>query len=199
MAEAFPYPPEIETIVSTFANPRYSTSANTYPINIDCTVSGSAAIWNATPNGVMPYDVDIYNRIVAQEWGPVAAYVAPVVPPPTQTELLAYANTVNNNYRIKSRSYDLTGATVNSDVISATLAEVNGLALWGNSNASSTVQWVDNAGVVTVITGTQCVSLQSQLIPYNSSLYDVLAQASTGISGGTITTYAEIDALSWPT
>ena len=58
--------------------------------------------------------------------------------------------------------------------------------------------WTDDCGTVTQITGTEAVSLYTQGLAYIQSVYQMLGTVVTAINGGTVTTYAQIDAEAWP-
>jgi hypothetical protein len=195
-AESFPYPPNIETIVSTFANPRYgSPSPSVDPIVFDCTIDGQASTFNASASDPTDYGQDIYGRATAGEWGAIAPYTTPA--PPSQADLYTYANNVLTYHRGLSRTYNLP-PVVTGDIGAISTAEINSYVTWGTANPTGTVNWVDSNNTVVPLTGAQCVTLGHQTQAYRQSLYDVLANASTGIANGTITTYAQIDALPWP-
>lgn len=200
MGPSFPYPPDVDDIVSTFANPRYFVSDANYPVELDCISQGVPALWYATPEDIMDYGKDIYSRVVEEEWGPITPYIVPPEPVFTKQQLLDYANMVLNTYRSLARSYTLDETTtIKSDTIDSTTAEINSLVLAGMSNPDAQTNWVDNYGIATLITGTQAIELGNQTVQYKSNLYAVLSEGTNGINNGTITTPGQIDNLPWPT
>lgn len=124
--------------------------------------------------------------------------------PATKPQLLAYASAKLNALLVASRAYPLAAAgggaavTVNSDASTSTGADLLSLNVWGAANPTLTQPWVDNAFNVTVLTGAQLSALGLAVQAYGASAYSVLAGASTGVTGGTVTTTAQIDALAWP-
>ena len=69
---------------------------------------------------------------------------------------------------------------------------------WGNANSTSTQRWTDDAYNVFTMTGAQAVTFSNAALAYGQSVYDMLATAVIDIGNGSITTMAQIDALSWP-
>jgi hypothetical protein len=214
------YPPEVEVIVSTFTNPKYYSGTDpTNPIIIDCTISGAANTYLALSNDPMPYGVDIYNRAVAEEWGSIAPYIVPVPVPPTQQQLMDYANLKVNTLRTNSRTYDVFGNgtnTVQSDTTDGTIADVNQNALWATGNITlmipgsvaptptaptpgGTVNWVDDTYTTIALTANAAGNLGDLTRQYKQSLYDTLATTITGIQNGSILTFDDIDNIVWPT
>lgn len=120
--------------------------------------------------------------------------------PPTTHALMAYANAKLTSLMAIPRTYALgSGVSVKADATTATGADLLSLNVWGMTNPAASQPWVDDFGVVTTITGAEAVTLADSVLAYGQSAYVILASAMTGISGNTITTTAQIDALSWPT
>lgn len=124
--------------------------------------------------------------------------------PPSGAQLLAYANGKVNAALAVSRPYDLAAAggggaaTVRSDCSTATGANLLALNVWAASNPMATQPWVDDFGVVTVLTGAQFQELGLSVQTYGASVWGVLAAAAQAIASGTITMTSAIDALAWP-
>lgn len=124
--------------------------------------------------------------------------------PLTKDQLNAYANARNQAVLAVARAYQIDAAggspevTVKSDTTTATGADLMALYIWGSANPSSTQSWVDNFGVVTQMSGAQLVALALAVRAYGALCYEALAAASTAINSGSITTTAQIDALTWP-
>jgi hypothetical protein len=89
--------------------------------------------------------------------------------------------------------------SVKADATTDTIGLVAGLSDWGAAYPTATQNWIDDFGVVTIITGAQAVTLKTAGAIYIQSLYAMLATATTGVGAVTITTTAQIDALAWPT
>lgn len=118
---------------------------------------------------------------------------------PSKPELLAYAGKKLGSLRATPRSYALGGGvSVMADATTDTVALVNGLGEWGSQNPTATQNWTDDFGVVTSITGTQAAALKTAGLAFIQSLYVTLASVAEGVQSGSITTYAEVDAVAWP-
>jgi hypothetical protein len=156
--------------------------------------------WKAVngPGNVMA-DAAALDAVLASIKLPASGLV-----PPTGAELLAYANGKVQTLLATSRPYDIaaagggSAATVNSDCTTATGADLLALNVWAGANSTATQPWVDDFGAVTVLTGAQFTELGLAVQAYGASVWAVMAAAATGIAAATITTTAEIDALSWP-
>lgn len=66
-------------IVQSASDPVYANAENS-DINLQVKFSQFNEVlpFTATPNDPMPYGVDLYNRAVAGEFGPIAPYEPPV-------------------------------------------------------------------------------------------------------------------------
>ena len=125
----------------------------------------------------------------------------PAPPAPTQAQLQAYANGKANALMAVARTYALAGSpavSVKCDTMPSTGADLAGLNLWGAASPTATTKWVDDFGVATTITGAQGVALATDVVAYGQTVFNELGTATTEISSGTITTTAQIDALTWP-
>lgn len=89
---------------------------------------------------------------------------------------------------------------VYSDSGSVSLSNAASLATWGTANPTSTGSWVNNnSGLSWALTGAQLVTLYGNIGTYVQTLNAEASVANAEIAAGTITTYAEITALAWPT
>jgi hypothetical protein len=153
---------------------------------------GGATLWPNDPSGAAS------DTVLAQ-----ILIDAGLPPPPftlTAAQLIAYANATLDRLRSVARVYTLgVGVTVKCDATQGTGTDLISLLNWGTAAPSATDQWVDNFGMVTVITGAQAVTLANSVLSYGKSLFATLAQACSGVGTGTITLASQIDALSWPT
>jgi hypothetical protein len=124
----------------------------------------------------------------------------PSLPALTKPQLIAYAGAKVTALLAVARTYALgSGVSVKCDATTPTGADLAGLNAWGTATPAATTTWVDDFGVPTTITGAQGVALAAGVIAYGQSVYDELGVAATGVAGSTITTTAQIDALTWPT
>lgn len=121
---------------------------------------------------------------------------------PTQAQLLAYADTkrqavADGGITINVGTPD---APVNCAVDTTAAGRVNlsGLVQMAALNPSLTQTWYQSAGPA-VLTATQIVSLGMQTGAFISAAYAAEASVVAGITAGSITTYAQIDAFAWPT
>lgn len=176
-----------------------------YSSSVGALISTSNAgyvAWLALGNGATPWPKDETGAITTAALDDVLTSVG--LPPtgltaPTKTQLQVYANSKLTTLFTVARTYSLGSVSVKCDTTTTTGANLAALNAWGTANPAATTQWVDNFGAVTQITGAQAVTLASDVIVYGQSVYAILASAMTGIAGNTITTTAQIDALSWPT
>ena len=128
--------------------------------------------------------------------GPVGAYAAPTASAP---QLHAYASAHADGLLATARNYDLGGVSVQSDATTATGTNLNALNVWAAANPTGSRVWIDNAGARTTLTAAQVQALAQAVMAYALSVYDPgLAGVGAAIDAGTITTYAAIDAASWP-
>ena len=85
------------------------------------------------------------------------------------------------------------------DGTNETRADLCLLALYGQANPTATKSWMDNNGLVTVLEGSELVTLATEVGNWIADTYSALADILSKISSATITTFAEIDAYAWPT
>ena len=184
--------------ITSVAAPAYA-SADAKSIRCMVTLDGRAG-----SHGYLAVDGDeasqsLFDDLVAGKYGAVAAYVAPVPPPPTIPQLRAHAFAKANTLRATVRAYTLPGdLSVICDATASTGTDLHGLLTWGTANPGETTNWVDDNGGVVTLTGAQCVALALAVLAYGQSVFATLAQAMNGIANETITTKAQIDALAWP-
>lgn len=151
--------------------------------------------WSALngPGAIVP-SATVLDDALANVGEPASGLI-----PPSAPALMAYANGKLMSLMATPRTYALgSGVSVKSDATTATGADLLSLNVWGTANPASSQPWVDDFGAVTTITGAEAVTLADSVLAYGQSVYVILASAMTGITGATITTTAQIDALSWP-
>jgi hypothetical protein len=122
----------------------------------------------------------------------------PAVQTYTIVQLQVEANAKANSLLGNMRSYSALGATIKSDAIASTIANLIALQQWGAANPTATTNWVANDFSVTQISGAQIVAIAPLVGAYAQSVYAALAAILGQIAGGTITTIAQVDSYGWP-
>ena len=85
------------------------------------------------------------------------------------------------------------------DGTSATRADLTLLALYGQVNPTGTKTWVDNNNIATVLTGTEMIRLATLIGNWITDTYATLADNTSLINNSIITSYAQINGITWPT
>lgn len=111
--------------------------------------------------------------------------------------LIASAQSKVNALLAGMRTYSVSGATLKSDALPATLVSLTALSTLGTNSAN----WVADDGSVNGATGTQFAALLAAVQSYLLSVYAELATVVEAInaSPATITTTAQVAAAAWPT
>ncbi len=124
---------------------------------------------------------------------------------PTVPQLLGYAEAKQQAILKAGKTFNVAAsgaAAVNvlCDGTNATRADLSMLALYGQQNPSGSKTWVDNNGLATVLTGAQLVTLATLAGNWITETYATIATVSAEIiaTPTTITTTAQIDAVTWP-
>lgn len=157
--------------------------------------------WQASRKSTTPWPTDSTGAATPASLDAVLALAGlPVtgLTPPSTAQLLAYSNAKLNGLIATARTYSGNAGSVRADASTATQADLLGLAVWGAANPSATMPWVDDFGVVAMITGAQVVALGQEVLAYGQATYALLASAAEGIASGAITATAQVDALAWP-
>jgi hypothetical protein len=118
--------------------------------------------------------------------------------PPSNEELAAHANSKAGVLLAAARTYVVGGVAVKADATSGTVADLLALQQWGLANSSLSSNWLDNAGVVTPLTGAQFVELALLVGPYRMAVFNALGAVMQAINNRTIATLAQIDSAPWP-
>lgn len=185
-------------LITSISNPRYANAGGT-AIFASVMLDGAAGSHDYLFVNGDAAGQTYFDALKAGDYGVIAAYVAPAPRVPTATQLRAYANGKAEALRKVSRTYALTGGlSVKCDATPNTGIDLQALMVWGAAHAEATTNFVQNDGGVVTLTGAQCVELANAIIAYGQSVFAMLATAMNSISNGTITTTAQIDALSWP-
>ena len=181
-----------------YNNPRWADPGHER-VFLDTVVGGETQSFLWSADDPSPAGREVYTRALAGEFGAIAAYVAPVAPPATASQLRAYANAKADVLRATARAYTLTGGLrVMCDATQGTGTDLIGLKEWGGANPAATANFVQNDGGVVTLTGAQSVELANAVLAYGQSVFAALAAAMNGVANGAVTTTAQIDALAWP-
>lgn len=133
-----------------------------------------------------------------------AAKTSILLQAPTIAQLLSFLSGTQNTVLA-------TGITVNvaapgepavnllCDGTAKTLATLGLYLSWGQANPTTERVWLDNNNVSTTVIGSQLVTLANAIIVWNGNTYATAATNTDAINAGTITTYAQIKAIVWPT
>lgn len=178
----------------------YQLSANTVLPTANTDVVGDAILtyynsqntvfqttWNSNTS---PYLAPVANVITANV----------VISTNSVVNLPQYLSMVQNRVLSTGITVPVSSNTnILSDGTSSTRASLSLLALYGQLNPTGTKTWVDNNGVVTIITGAECVTLATNVGNWVSNTYATVGVVLGEIAANTITTTVEIDSILWPT
>lgn len=78
------------------------------------------------------------------------------------------------------------------------LVILNGAYTMAQANPGLTFNWVQSTGVAVTLTSAQVITIFNAVSAFIQSTFTALSTAVSGISGGTITTTAQVDAVAWP-
>ena len=140
-------------------------------------------------------DNPLFAAAVSGAYGPIAAYVPPTL---AKAALITYTNVATKKALSAARNYVIDSVAVSSDATPDTRIDLSTLSQWGNANPTASKSWIDNSNVVTSLTGAQLVALAADVNSFALSVYAINASALSAIAAGTITSTAQIDALTWP-
>lgn len=114
--------------------------------------------------------------------------------PPTPAELAAYADE-------KLEAVQFAGCVINGVPVATStrgLALLNGAVTRAQADPNAVTNWVVDAGQSIALDSVTAVALGLAVAVWIQSTYDALAAVYAEISGGTITTRAQIDSFGWP-
>lgn len=125
-------------------------------------------------------------------------FSSPPVPVPTGAQLIAYANVKQWSLATEGYTTTISGTTITfpTDVVSMGLITGKAARL-AQPNPPASFAWQTPNGFVT-IAATDFITAATQIADFVQSTFDALQSAFAGILDGTITTTAQVDALSWP-
>ena len=152
----------------------------------------------------MPYvQRDASGKIIGQFANPqdgAAEFLADDAPELVKDGLLAYANEKQTAVMYGGTTVNVgtTAAPVNimASTDAASLVLLQGAYTMAAANVNATFNWVTTTGPTT-LTAAQITTLFNTVTTFMQNSFNVLTTALSGINGGTITTIAQIDALSW--
>jgi hypothetical protein len=120
---------------------------------------------------------------------------------PTAAQILAYAGAKVNMLLEASRNYTVSGvgSPISCDCYQSA-ADVQQAIQWGSQSPAptGTMAWIDNNYATFSMTATEAIAFAQAVGAYKLAVYAVMAAAVPSITGGTITTTAQVDALAWP-
>lgn len=120
-------------------------------------------------------------------------FSAPVASPPSPQDLTAYA--ASRRYAVETGGILLNGMQVMTDRASQSL--ITGAYNYVQANPSALVKFKTAAGFVE-LTATQMTAVANAVGAHVQASFAAEAAVDAAISGGTIKTFADIDATSWP-
>lgn len=184
----------------TVASPQWADAAKTM-ISAQVTFAELASMgpipFVAKADDVEAHGVTLFNQLVAGVYGEIAAYVAPV---PTAAQLVRYVSTAQQASLAAGKTVNVAAsgaAAVNvlCDGLSTTRADLGLMVENARADASSTVNWLDNNGVVTALAAAEVIQLADLITSWVNATYGAAGNAIAGIKASppSITTYAQID------
>lgn len=134
------------------------------------------------------------------------AFSPPTPPAPTQDQLLAYASRKQNEMLAQVWSFNVAAQgqpahTVTTKLDSDGQFAMTKVALWAQMNTSTADAALPYSNVdftSTTLTPAECLSLAQQTGNVDAESYATLNTVAAAIKGGTVKTFAAIDAAAWP-
>lgn len=161
------------------------------------TVNGVAVeITSIDPEGRFPSDMqwEPCPPDVVEGWIYSGGVFAAPFTAPTLAQLQAYANAKAAAFLSAMRTY----GPLKADATAETVTDLMALEQWGAANPTLTSNWIANDNSITALTGAQFVASAPLVGAYRLLIYSTeLAAVLFGITSGTITTFAQIDAYAW--
>ena len=112
--------------------------------------------------------------------------------------LIQYAQNTANILIATMKSYG-TLPVLKADRTASTVTDLLAIIADATTNPTDVYNWVANDNSVTSLTAAQIAALAPSVAGDRKAIYSTYATAISNINSGTITTTAQIDALSWPT
>ena len=139
---------------------------------------------------LVPATADTTERMTwdGHEFGPV-----PAPPPPTKAALKAYA--ADKRWRVETGGITVAGATIATDRDSQSM--ITGAFAYSQAHPDQPISYKANSGWVTLDAAT-LAAIASAVGAHVQASFAIEATVVAAIDAGTITTFAAIDAASWP-
>ena len=139
----------------------------------------------------------LFDRALAGEFGDIAD--APVPPPPTAEQLIAYANA--KQWILATSGYTVTidSEPVLFQTTETAMALIAGKAQqFARPNPPVSVDWQIGPTEFVTIAAADFVSAATKIADFVQATFDELKAVLAEIVAGTITMYSQIDAAAWP-
>jgi hypothetical protein len=137
------------------------------------------------------------GKDVSEGWiyagGNFSAPVVPTVPPPTTIELSAYASM--RRYMVETGGIVIDGSSISTDRVSQSL--ITGAYNYVQANPKITIHFKTAAGFVE-LTAAQMTTIANAVGAHVQAAFTTESAVVLAIMDGTIRTFADIDAASWP-
>ena len=141
-----------------------------------------------------PHDVTALSGVTVGWLKTESGFTAPPVVPPTSAQLSSHAAAVLAAILAAGKTFDLGGGVhVLCDGTNDTRANLALFTLFGQANPTGTKSFVDNNGLTMLLTGTQLVTLATEVGTWIDAGYAALGGTLTAIRNGLTTTYAEAE------
>jgi hypothetical protein len=127
-------------------------------------------------------------------WSDTDGFAAPVRPPLTQVELVAYA--ADKRWRVETGGIAIGGMPVATDDRSKMM--IMGARVKANDNPDFTTKWKSASGMFVVLDGAAIIAISDAVLSHVDTCFEVEATVLAEIAAGTITTIEQIDAAGWP-
>ncbi len=162
---------------------------------------GDLAAWIAKGNAERPLPVDSNGTPSISALDAILTFYglpATGLAPPTQAQLVAYANARASTLIATLKAYGASPSILKADRTASTLADLMAIQQDAVTNPNDPVEWLANDDTVTVLTAAQIAALAPAVAADRKAIYAIAASAVTAINAGTITTTAQVSALAWP-
>ena len=150
--------------------------------------------WKSAGNAATPIPSSNDLDQILQKYGlPVTGLT-----PPTTAQLIGYTNTKTNTIISTVKNYGTSPKILKADRSSSTLTDLIAIQQDAVTNPTDPVIWLANDNTVTNFIASEIATLAPMVAADRKAIFSIAASAVTAINATTITTYAEIDALTWP-
>jgi hypothetical protein len=195
----------------TIIAPDNTVLVNGKPHTVDC--SGLASLnvhavqWSGTtgwveyvvatdgtkPPNLTITDISPYQPYI-DAWAAIDTAQRPLPPPPTTSDLIAYANRKQWSKATGGYTATINGAQVTISTTMESLSLITGKAArFQQANPPTSVQWRTGPTTFVTITEADFMALAVNIADFVQSTFDKLATLVVAINGGTNTRTAQID------